>query len=91
MKPIPELTAFLASLQTVDAKEDFAARCDTTLGQLKQVASGNRRCGERLAINIERESRRRVRCETLRPDVDWAFLRGTAKRRVSGNGRAVRA
>ena len=30
------------------------------------------------AITIERESGGAVRCEDLRPDVDWAYLRGTA-------------
>lgn len=57
--------------------EDFARRCETSVGQIKQVALGNRRAGESLAINIERESGGAVRCEDLRPDVDWAYIRGT--------------
>lgn len=56
----------------------FAKRCATTPGQLKQVAFGSRRAGESLAINIERESGGAVRCEDLRPDVDWAYLRNSA-------------
>ncbi len=60
----------------IGQREDFATRCSTTLGQLRNVAYG-RQCGEALAINIERESLGAVRCEDLRPDVDWAYLRGT--------------
>lgn len=29
---------------------------------------------------IERATKGAVRCEDLRPDVDWAYLRGTKKR-----------
>lgn len=60
-----------------DAVDDFARRCDTSAGQLRHVARGSRRAGESLAINIERESHGVVRCEDLRPDVDWGYIRGT--------------
>jgi len=59
-------------------REDFADRCGTSLQHVKNIGYG-KRCGEKLAINIERESRGAVRCEWLRPDVDWAYLRGTEK------------
>lgn len=70
----------LSYIKTLDAaeRETFAAGCSTSIGYLKQVAYGNKLCGESLAINIERESGRRVTVEELRPDVDWAYLRGTA-------------
>lgn len=57
--------------------DSFAASCGTTSGQLKQVAYGYRRPGAALAISIERESSRAVTCEDMRPDIDWAYLRGT--------------
>jgi hypothetical protein len=59
-------------------RDKFATRCETTLGHLRNVAYG-RICGEKLAIAIERESNGVVRCESLRPDVDWSYLRGTAR------------
>lgn len=59
--------------------DDLAARCETSAGQLKQVAGGHRRCGESLAINLERETGGAVKCETLRSDVDWAYLRESGK------------
>ncbi|MDG9928511.1 MULTISPECIES: YdaS family helix-turn-helix protein [unclassified Pseudomonas] len=63
------------------SKEDleaFSARCDTTSGQIKQVAYGRRPSAE-LAIKIEIASGGRVTCEQLRPDVNWGYLRGTAR------------
>lgn len=62
-----------------DAQKAFASRCATSLGQLKQVAYGYRRAGAGLAILIERESHGIVRCETLRPDIEWGYLRGTSE------------
>jgi len=57
--------------------EDLAVRCGTTVGQLKQVAYGNRRAGASLAVSLERETQGQVTCEQLRPDIDWAYLRGS--------------
>lgn len=57
------------------ALDDLAKRCQTTAGQLKQVAYGNRRANAGLAINLERETEGQVTCEELRPDIDWAYLR----------------
>lgn len=64
---------------TKSARATLAERCKTSVGFLVQVAYGHRRAGESLCINVERETAGAVRCEELRPDVDWAFLRGTAK------------
>lgn len=55
----------------------FAKRCGTTRGYLEQVAGAHRRAGPELAVSIERETDGAVRCEDLRPDVDWAYLRNT--------------
>lgn len=59
-------------------QHDFAARCGTSLGYLRKAISVGQRIGESLCINIDRESNSAVRCEDLRPDVDWAYLRGTS-------------
>jgi len=59
------------------ALEAFAKRCGTSAGQLRQVAYCNRRASAALAVSIERESRGTVTCEVLRPDIDWAYLRGS--------------
>jgi DNA-binding transcriptional regulator YdaS (Cro superfamily) len=70
------LHEFLKPLEN-EALLAFAMACSTSPGQLKQVAYGNRRPSASLAINIERESQGQVTCEELRPDIDWAYVRGT--------------
>jgi DNA-binding transcriptional regulator YdaS (Cro superfamily) len=82
-----ELKTYLAELSAAE-REAFAAACDCALGHLNNITSNTRTCGEKLAIAIERETKGKVRCEEMRPDVDWAFLRGTAKARKSVTAQA---
>lgn len=84
MKPLLD---YLNSMP-VPAQEEFAKRCDTTIGYLRQIAYGHRACPPHLAINIERESDRALICEVLRPTgVDWAYIR--AERRRKGGRRLI--
>lgn len=62
-------------------KVDFAKRCDTTVEYFRKVVSTRQQFGEKLCIAIERETDGEVRCEQIRDDVDWNYLRGTRKRR----------
>lgn len=71
------LRTYLNSLPPSD-QHQFAAACGTSLGYLRKAISAGQMLGEGLVINIDRESAGKVRCEDLRPDVDWAYLRGTA-------------
>lgn len=64
------------------ALDVLATSCLTSAGQLKQVAYGNRRPSASLAINIERETLGQVTCEEMRPDVDWAYVRGTKQQAI---------
>jgi DNA-binding transcriptional regulator YdaS (Cro superfamily) len=61
----------------------FAKACGSkSVLYLFHVARGHKKqVGESLAINIERESAGKIRCEDLRPDVDWAYLRNTKLRK----------
>lgn len=70
------LRTYLNSLP-VPEQHDFARRCQTTLGYLRKALYKGQRLGEKTAILVERESAGRITCEQLRPDVDWAYLRGT--------------
>jgi DNA-binding transcriptional regulator YdaS (Cro superfamily) len=67
------LREYLNSLDASE-QEDFVARCQTSLSYLRKAISVDQKLGERLVIAIERESLGRVRCEQLRPDVDWKYL-----------------
>jgi DNA-binding transcriptional regulator YdaS (Cro superfamily) len=65
----------------LDQQERFASRCGTTVGYLRKAVSAEQRIGEDIAINMERESGGEIRCEAVRPDVDWAYIRGTRRAR----------
>jgi hypothetical protein len=64
-----ELRVFLLSLPYA-SREDFAARCDTTFGHLRNVAGGYKPCSPLLATALEIESAGRVRRWDMRPQ-DW--------------------
>lgn len=72
-----KLLAYLNGLGKTE-RADFCAACGTTERYLRKAISAKQPLGAHLCINIDRESRAAVRCEDLRPDVDWAYLRGTA-------------
>lgn len=75
-----EFKEFFIETLTPPERADFAERCETTVGHLNNIAYGDKTCGEDLAVRIDRESGGKVVVESLRPDVDWAYLRGTSKR-----------
>ncbi len=61
----------------VPEQQAFAQRCGTSVGYLRKAVSAGARLDGRTCIAIERESGRKVTCEDLRPDADWAYLRGS--------------
>lgn len=66
----------------MDERELFAKRCGSTRNYFNMVAHGQKTAGEGLCIIIERESDAKVRCEDMRNDVDWAYLRRSDERRA---------
>lgn len=60
------------------ARAELASRCKMSPGQLEHIAWRRRRANAAHAVLIERETDRVVRCETIRPDVDWQYIRSTA-------------
>lgn len=72
------LRAHIKRLPDIAARERFALACGTTLNYLRKVLSRKHFVPDAaLCVAIERESGGAVRCEDLRPDVDWRFLRRT--------------
>lgn len=76
MKPLIDYLNGMTRAEQID----FAARCKTTVGYLRKAVCINQRLGAGLCIAIERESQGMVRCEALRDDVDWAYLRSPVGR-----------
>jgi DNA-binding transcriptional regulator YdaS (Cro superfamily) len=74
-----KLLRFLNALQ----KSERLTFCDaigSSERYLRKAVSAKQKLGAELCIKIEQRSARSVVCEDLRPDVDWAYLRGTALR-----------
>lgn len=79
LRNMEKLRAYLNGL-TPDDQSAFAKRCGTSIGYLRKAISKGQKLGESTVIAIDRESGGGVPCESLRPDVDWAYLRGRAVR-----------
>lgn len=78
-----DFKTYWLSMSVADRKA-FAVRCGCSPNYLNLYAHGLKpRLGEAIAIAIDRESQGKVRCEDLRPDVDWAYLRGTGCRSIA--------
>lgn len=83
-----ELADYLEGLSAQE-REAFAERCGTSFPYLRQIAAGLRQPKAQLAVLISKESRGRVSCEALLPELDWRYLRrsrarnGKAKERVT--------
>ncbi len=75
---VQSLISYLKSFPSDEEREAFASKCDTSLGYLKLVMYGNRKCGAALAIKIDRESKGCVPCDDLCPDVDFDYVRNQA-------------
>lgn len=71
-----QLLTYINSLPKAE-RHAYVTRCETSEGYLRKAISKGQRLGERLCIALDRESAGAVRCEHLRPDVDWAYLRST--------------
>lgn len=70
------LRRYLNSLAIAD-QSDLAVRCGTSLGYLRKAISINQQLGAELCIRIEYATQGAVRCEDLRPDINWGVLRST--------------
>lgn len=67
------LIDYLNGLSTAE-QAAYAVRCGTSVGYLRKAASVGQRLREKLCIKLDRESGGVVRCDVLRPDVDWGYL-----------------
>lgn len=69
------LTAYLKALGPTKERAAFVRRSKTSLQYLRHIAGKVKRASFHHCINIEKASHGVVRCESLRPDIDWAYLR----------------
>lgn len=61
----------------------FSDRCQTTVGQLRQIAYGNRTCSPELAVLLDRESDSKLPMQTMCPEptIDWVHVKKVMRKR----------
>lgn len=70
-----KLRLFLRTMKP-DEQQRFALDCGTTINYLrKKISDRSSKLGIKICIEIENHSHGEVRCEELRPDVNWPVLR----------------
>ncbi len=67
-----------------------AIKCGVGDDYLYQVLTGRKNSPAELCIEIEKATSGEVRCEDLRPDVDWAYLRGTAPTKTPTDAKCLK-
>lgn len=72
MKPI------LKAAKVVGGQAALARSLDISPSMVNQWVTGARQVPAERCPTIERATDGAVRCEDLRPDVDWSVLRGTS-------------
>lgn len=69
-----KLRSFYYGLST-KARADFALKCDTSDGQIKQIISKHRTCSPVLAVEFDKASDGFIRCDELCPQIDFEYVR----------------
>ena len=77
LSDVNQLKDYLSQM-SLDERKDFAKQCKTSLGNLQQIIYVNKKCGAALAINIDKASQGKIRCDLLCPDVDFDYVRNQA-------------
>lgn len=73
-----KLITYINSLDD-DGRNNFQNKKRLDISYIRKCASLGRPLGAHYCIEIEKATKRKVRCEHLRPDIDWAFLRRGSK------------
>ena len=77
-----ELREYIKTLDAAE-REAFSAAIGTSIGYLRKAISLGQCLNPAVVVEIERATRGKITAEQLRPDVDWAYVRGTRKPRRS--------
>ena len=66
--------------ETLGSQAALARVLDVSAVTVNQWVSGTRPIPAERCPEIEKATRGAIRCEDLRPDVNWQYLRGTKKK-----------
>ena len=75
MEQINQIDKAISTVGSLSALSELLGESPQTVSNWRSRQVPADRCP-----SIERATHGAVRCEELRPDVDWAYLRGTKKR-----------
>ena len=76
------MNAFLRAVEIVGNQQKLATYLTVTPGAINAVCKGRRGVPARWAPLIERATGGAVRCEQLRPDIDWAIVRQSGEEKT---------
>jgi len=71
-----DLKTYLSNLKRGGISE-LANKLEISSSYLSQLSSGSAPISMERCIEIEKATGGAVRCEDLRPDIDWAYLRNS--------------
>lgn len=78
--PVQQLRAIRRACNLLGSQSALAAILEVSTPTVNQWIKGKRRVPPKQCPPIEKALFGKVKCEQLRPDVDWSYLRGTDKR-----------
>jgi DNA-binding transcriptional regulator YdaS (Cro superfamily) len=70
------MTPIAKAIEILGSQAELARRLGVSPPFVSQLLSGERPIPLQHAISIEKETAGAVTVETLRPDIDWAVIRG---------------
>ena len=76
--PLAPNEAFKLACELVGGQAAMASALGISASAVSQMALDQRQIPAERCPAIERLTKRKVRCEQLRPDVDWAYLRAAS-------------
>lgn len=71
------MTAIKKACDIIGSQAALAKLLGVTQGYISQLATGHRQIPAEYCPAIEAATNGTVRCEEMRPDVQWAYLRAT--------------
>lgn len=79
MNQLIVIAAIKTACSHVGGQSEMAKRLGISPPTVNQWVNGTRKIPVRRCPEIEKVTSGMVRCEDLRPDVDWSYLRGTQR------------
>ncbi|EMO9020184.1 TPA: transcriptional regulator [Raoultella ornithinolytica] len=83
MKQKKSLEAIREACRIVGGQAALSRNLGVTSPTVNQWTKGTRQIPAKRCLGIEKATGGTVTCEELRPDIDWAYLRGVGMRKVN--------